>query len=194
MVTLTWAPYDSQAYQDVASYKHEAPSSALAARRLQLLLYFAMISHTGCIAPSFNWASDAIAYVPSTAGRVGDHPLLGILRVFPDTIRRVHPIYLGQLNPDRNARRLLRPELWTFDPAELSGVDRVLLFDDSWVTGGHVQSVASALKQAGVSEVVVITLGRAMNPNWSDNSAYARDHPVLPYDPAICPVHGVRHP
>ena len=42
--------------------------------------------------------------------------------------------------------------------------ESVLVVDDTWVSGGSAQSVAVALKMAGAARVVVVVLGRHVDP------------------------------
>jgi hypothetical protein len=42
--------------------------------------------------------------------------------------------------------------------------ESVLVVDDTWVSGGSAQSVAVALKLAGAARVVVVVLGRHVDP------------------------------
>jgi len=72
--------------------------------------------------------------------------------------------------------RLLRPtgEVSagrTFDQrryacAEALNGQRVLLVDDTWTTGGHSQSAAFALRDAGASSVGLVVIGRHVRPEW----------------------------
>ncbi|NED11784.1 hypothetical protein [Streptomyces sp. SID9124] len=45
-----------------------------------------------------------------------------------------------------------------------------LLVDDTWTTGNHVRSAATALKAAGARRVAVVVLGRHLNPSCRDTS------------------------
>lgn len=67
----------------------------------------------------------------------------------------------------------------------------VIVFDDTWMLGGHAQSVAAALKHAGAAKVSILTVAR-----WIDLAAdlttpmhreliLSRD-----YDPELCPWTG----
>lgn len=48
----------------------------------------------------------------------------------------------------------------------------ILLIDDSWITGAHVQGVASALKAAGAQDVSIFTVARVLDPRWSANHKF----------------------
>ncbi len=47
----------------------------------------------------------------------------------------------------------------------------VLLVDDTWTTGGHVQSAAAALKAAGASHVTALVLARWLAPERGETAS-----------------------
>lgn len=53
-------------------------------------------------------------------------------------------------------------ELWRYKNA----------IDDTWATGNHVQSAASALKAAGAGSVAVLVLGRHLNRSYGDTATH----------------------
>ncbi len=64
----------------------------------------------------------------------------------------------------------------------------VVVIDDSWVSGASAQSVAVALKQAGVEQVSILSVARVLSPHWAPNLPFLRSAlPQLPYDWTICP-------
>ncbi len=42
----------------------------------------------------------------------------------------------------------------------------VLVLEDTWVTGGHSQAMAVALKRAGAVTVTVLPICLLLNPSW----------------------------
>jgi predicted phosphoribosyltransferase len=73
--------------------------------------------------------------------------------------------------------------------AELDGVS-VLLVDDTWVTGGSVQSAAGALKRAGAGSVGVLVLGRLIDESYEDQGERLAKLPKQ-FDWDICARHDV---
>jgi predicted amidophosphoribosyltransferase len=73
---------------------------------------------------------------------------------------------------------LLRPTgrvRWgrAYDPQRYDALDgrrilrrSILLIDDLWVTGGHAQSAAYALRQAGAATVALLVVGRYLRADW----------------------------
>jgi len=192
---LSWAVMGGQAYSDVVSYKQNGPSAFAAQDRLQRLLTGAFQRHHLCLAPEWKDRALAFAAVPSTRGR-SPHPLGELVNRFtPDGMPQIRMAYRGDTAADPNARRVLQPTDWEVEnPAALHGIRRVVVVDDSWVTGGHAQSVASALRVRGRLSVGIVTFARVLKTGWGPTSDYLKLNQPVPFDPAVCPVHRVRHP
>ena len=105
---------------------------------------------------------DAVVAVPSTAGRPGPHPLaeaLARIDWLAPQVASAAVAYTG--TGDCGHRRAQEDAFWV-DPA-LTGL-RVLVVDDTWASGARVQSLASALGQAGTTVTAVAVLGRYVTP------------------------------
>lgn len=192
VVPLSWAPMDSQGYQDLRQYK-EASVTPDQLGRLRTLFALAFTRHSACLAKKDDTRPLAVTYIPSTSGlRQGPHPFgENFMSMLSDNVPQVETRYIGPLGGTRNSRRTLAPAHWEIDtPAQTPG--RVLVFDDTWVTGGHAQSVAAAFEQQGVAARIVV-LGRALDPSRGDHGSFLRSHPADPFDSSICPVHRVVH-
>lgn len=187
VVPLSWAPMDSQGYQDLRQYK-EPSATADQLGRLRTMFALAFSRHTTCIASSDPSRPLGVAHIPSTSGlRPGEHPFeTHIMSMLASSVPRVSIRYVGSTDGTRNSRRSLDPDQWEIElpPTPLS---RVLVFDDTWVSGGHAQSVAAAFEQRGIASRIVV-LGRALDPSRNDHGTYLRAHPATPYDSSICPV------
>ncbi|HZK47997.1 MAG TPA: hypothetical protein VFD74_00120, partial [Thermoleophilia bacterium] len=85
--------------------------------------------------------------------------------------------------------RSLRPENFAVTAGQRVP-DHVLVIDDSWVSGGHAQSVASALKSSGVADVSIFTVARVLDPQWSPNADFIKERLRGVFDPRICPWTG----
>jgi hypothetical protein len=160
-------------------YKAEGLSSQAL---LALLLVF-LHDHGTCIWRDVGLPGpDRLAVVPSGCGRPGAHPLQRLISPY---LRL--PLARLDLRPGEQGRDLNAGRFWA-DP--VAGA-RVLLLDDSWVSGGSAQSAAVALKRAGAAKVVVVVLGRHLNPAEPLASALA----ARPYDVRMCAIHapGANH-
>lgn len=198
VVPLGWAPmaqahgYSAQSYTDLRQYK-EPFTSPDHITRLRTLMWLAFNRHGECILPDFKSRSFAVAHVPSTSGRPPDQPAVEqFVRMFGADIPRIVPVFRGRSGGDRNARRMLAPGDWEIPAEAASATERVLIIDDTWVTGGHAQSVAAAFELAGVRSRVVV-LGRALDPSRNDQGSFLRAHAPSPFSALICPVHRVPH-
>lgn len=49
--------------------------------------------------------------------------------------------------------------------------------DDTWVTGGSVQSAAGALKEAGARSVCAVVIGRLIDETYEDQGKRLADLP-----------------
>lgn len=191
VVALSWAPMDSQGYQDLRQYKEPtvAPDQL---GRLRTMFALAFTRHVGCLARRDAERPLAVAHIPSTSGlRPGPHPFeQNFVNMLSADVPRAQARYVGPVGGSRNSRRNLTPEHWETDlPA---GTGRVLVLDDTWVTGGHAQSVAAAFEQRGVAARIVV-LGRALDPSRTDHGSFLRANPPAPFDSSICPVHREAH-
>lgn len=65
--------------------------------------------------------------------------------------------------------------------ATLAGANAVgkhiLLVEDTWVSGGTVQSVAAALKRAGAARVTVLSVARLLDPSWPPSAYLSENFP-----------------
>ena len=193
---LTYAVKGEQAYRDLSIYKddrYDASAQTAARDRIWNLLYASMSTHLICIARA-GGANLAVAMVPSTSGsRPGQHPLAHMLKMFGQEINRIDLHYVGSDGLERNARRELNPS--SFDvvlPSSVAG-KHVLLIDDSWVKGGHMQSCAAALRSAGASWVTAVPIGRVLVADFRDTVEFMAGHKIRTFDPDVCPISGLAH-
>jgi hypothetical protein len=152
---VAYAPKGGTLARDLWLYKSTRPGAAeAAAALLALLLVFLhdrgrqTWQHAGLDAPTH------VCVVPSGRGRPGPHPLRALVSGY----LRLPWAELHQ-QPDADAwGRCLDPH--RFRAAHPLPGARVLLLDDTWVSGGAAQSAAVALKRGGSRSVVTVVLGR----------------------------------
>jgi hypothetical protein len=147
---------------DLRRYKSEraaAAEVAAAAARLRELLggFLADRGRSVWAAAGMSGGPSAVAVVPSGQGRLGAHPLVGLVRscvALPMVRLSIAPreIHTRGVNPG-----------WVRVGDPVGGAD-ILVVDDTWVSGGSAQSTAAALKLAGARHVAVVVLGRHVNP------------------------------
>jgi adenine/guanine phosphoribosyltransferase-like PRPP-binding protein len=78
------------------------------------------------------------------------------------TAKRYRDVLVLAQAPDAAEQHSARSDMYA--TAERLDGRCVLLLDDTWTTGAHAQSGASALKQAGARAVGVLALGRHFQP------------------------------
>lgn len=146
------------------------------------LLTYAVVAHWRCIADHAVSHPDGWAYVPSLSGRQGAHPLGQIASQFMGTVPAVPVI----ANPADDGARTFNAAHFTVSPTTAR---HVLLLDDTWTTGGHLQSVSAALKATGVERVTGLAVARWLDPSWSTTKVFMESL-TDDFDPAVCPYTG----
>lgn len=176
-VTYGWD--GGQAGRMMYAYKANGATSY---QLVSSLLTFAVVAHWDCIVTHAGSHADAWAYVPSLAGRHGVHPLAQIASRFMGTVPPVPVI----ANPVEDGARTFNAAHFT---VPRTTARHILLVDDTWTTGGHLQSVSGALKAAGVERVTGLAVARWLDPTWSTTKSFI-DNLTSDFDPALCPYTG----
>jgi hypothetical protein len=146
--------------EDLRRYKSDRAAGAPeAAARLRELLAAFLRAEGDALwrAACMDSGPSAVAVVPSGQGRLGAHPLAGIVRSCVDL-----PLLRLSIAPEVIHIRGVDVG-WLRVIGSVAGAD-VLVVDDTWVSGGSAQSAAAALKLAGARRVAIVVLGRHVNP------------------------------
>lgn len=163
MVPVSYAVKRTQHAQNLARYKSPQPS--LGARRsLHALLMLFVRQHAHCLVGAAGGRFTHLVTVPSTRGRAGPHPLeeLAVPALRLPVLAASSAV--RYLDNDRS----FHPDRFQL-PVPIPEGARVLLLDDTWTTGGRVQSLASLLREHGAERVVCVVLGRHMRPDFPLN-------------------------
>jgi len=182
VVPISYAVKGAALAADLWRYKSwTAPSKAARASLLALLLTF-LHDHGACVWRHAGMpAPDRLAVVPTGCGRPGPHPLLELASPYlrlPLTRLAIRP---GTQGRELNLNRFLADEAAT-------GA-RVLLVEDSWVSGASAQSAAAALRRAGARQVAIVMLGRHVDPADPLVGPWAARLRPGPYEVSECAVH-----
>jgi hypothetical protein len=166
-------------------YKDPIPIPS-AERTVRLLTALAVRGHRHCPSQLVGVPLTAWAYVPSLPVRHGTvHPLAAILRSLarPGSVEIVLDGVDNPADP-----RALDPANFTVRSGVPDGA-HVLLIEDTWVSGGHAQSAALALRLAGAAHVSLLALARWLWVGWDETTdAWIRSHlAAVDYNPDICP-------
>jgi hypothetical protein len=139
--------------------------------------------HGDCIrgAAAENW--DVLTIVPSSAGRVGRHPLERVISMFRSLKDQYEPLLAS--GPGLAGHNTAADDSYV-TTTDVRG-RRVLLIDDTFTSGARVQSAASALQLAGATVVAALPIGRVIKPDFNAESKAllerAREHP---FDFGVC--------
>ncbi|MBN6778875.1 phosphoribosyltransferase [Pseudoclavibacter alba] len=166
VITLSYAvkghSQKAQFYSDLFRYKDDQPSR-VAQNRLLAMVALTRMAHSACFVSEgeFSWVTG----VPSTRGR--KTLLVELSRVLMPDVDFLETRFVG--NPAVPRDRVLTPDAFEISH-RISG--RVLVVEDTWVTGSNAQSLAIQLKRAGASHVTIVTLARLLDYRDRETAAY----------------------
>jgi hypothetical protein len=184
---LTYAVAGQRSGELLHGYKAAEPDAEYQVV-VRHLVRAALSLHAGCPGQLAGSAVTHWAAVPSLPRKQGEHALHEI-------VKRVAPgceVVLVAAQKVRRSRAICADHFEAETALPAGG--HVLLFDDTWTTGGHAQSAALALKKAGAERVSLLVVARWIKPDFFDNEWFLRKIATKPYDPAICPWTGGQCP
>jgi hypothetical protein len=141
--------------------------------------------HRECVFRRLSSYPTVAVTIPSTAGRIGVHPLEVVVREACLEIPRTTLIAAVDQGPDKReirADRFLVP-----DPNDIRG-KHVLIIDDTWTTGGRAQSACLTLRATGASMITVWTVARWLNPKFGTTQKFISENLQKDFNPIVCPV------
>jgi hypothetical protein len=166
VVPISLCADETQVYEALKQYKGGRVVVSRAQRmRLAGLIGLFLEKHGTCISPD-GW--DLVTTVPSLSGREGTHPLVATI----ERIQSMGPVLDGMVlekGPGKVARNKGARDAFVCRRPEAVRERRVLLLEDLYVTGSHVQSAVAALSDAGAQAVYPVVVGRRLNRGWSGN-------------------------
>ncbi len=171
VVAVRLCPLPGALYTVLMGYKESPVAEARRrfAPMVRQLLDGFLAAHAGCVAAAAGGSVDLVLPVPSTArpsgaplaaveglGRTIEERLSGA-RWWPAALVRAHaPV--RHMQPDVTAYAV------PASAAPLVAGRRILLVDDTYVSGARSQSAAGALRARGARAVVIVALGRVLRP------------------------------
>lgn len=183
VVPIGYAIKGEQHYQNLIAYKANNPAVGAQSRLRDLTLLF-LHDHWRCLESEAGGSLTELAIVPSTRGRIGPHPLETLLAsriplsLVAATSDPAYPAEDRDFHTDR-----FRVKLPPYDGATPR---RALLLDDTWTTGGRLQSMAYALKTAGTTAVVTVVIGRLVKHEYEPSRELLSRVAHIRFDLARC--------
>jgi len=171
---------ESQLYRALRDYKSgRTAAAAVHAHRLAELIAPFLQLHLGCVAAS---GIDTLLVVPSLGGRrPPPHPLMGVLGMV-GSLRPIDDCLLARSTEIDHGQAAWDAVQCA---ADLDG-KQVVLFDDIYTTGCHLQSAVCAVRAAGAAAVHPVVIGRYLRGDWAPSArllAWARTNR---WDPGRC--------
>ena len=153
---------------------------------LAAVLWRFLEAHEACVAASCGVSGfPIVTTVPSTSGRA-DHPLRTLVA---ETVGETRDRFRDLLSASPIAGLLGRAaSAQRFTSSPLSR-EPVLLIDDTWTTGGHMQSAVAALKASGAGQVAAVVLGRHLNTSYGDTATLVDRARLRSFSWETCCVH-----
>lgn len=167
------------------------PHSAVLAQRIASLAAVALRGHVDCASKILGVPCTLWATVPSLRNIGSDHPLRNILLGFARPAAEIGVVATDAAKDKTPSEcRVYNPAFYAVTTPIPDGA-HVMLVDDTWTSGSHAQSVATALKQAGAIKVSTLAIARWMDLTdpWTKR---VFDNQIKPrsYDPDVCPWTG----
>ncbi|QFQ98086.1 hypothetical protein F9278_19815 [Streptomyces phaeolivaceus] len=191
VVPVSLALKGEQYANELWRYKNTAgPQQQYFRMGLAAVLWRFLTLHEGCVAgrcavPGF----DIVTTVPSTSGRT-NHPLRTMVADMIGPTRERHRDILA---PAPDASALGRTASPTRYSASALWGENVLLIDDTWTTGHHAQSAATALKAAGAGSVAVVVLGRHLNTSYGETATHVQQARLRRFSWGACALKPWEH-
>ncbi len=138
-------------------------------QRMQLAALYSRVlhEHGTCIRAKAGMDWDTVTIVPSSGARTGPHPLENVVSMAP----AVGPLYRPLLARGAEAITHNQASDGGYQVTTPVAGRRIVLVDDTFTTGGRVQSAASALQRAGATVVAAVVAGRIINPTYGTSEA-----------------------
>lgn len=189
--SIIYGVSDTQSGKLMHQYKLPPPRPTLL-QRVSSLVAVGVNAHFRCVELLIGQKPTRWATVPSLSNIGTDHPfhklILGpLLGSGSEIVIAASDAARGK---SEHERRQFNPDLYAVQ-SEVPAGAHVLLIDDTWTSGGHMQSVAALLKQHGATTVAALAVAR-----WLDTSdartkrIYGQHIKTRPYDPDVCPWTG----
>lgn len=166
------------------------PNGAWLRMPLGSLLCTFLAEHQSCIESRYGGAFDLLIAMPSHASTRGGHSHLdSVIDIVQDFDTKWSRGLLSKTDASKAVTRRAEIVPGLFSATSTVRGKRVLLFDDTFTTGGSLVSAAYALKQEGATSVVGLTLGRQLRADWPHSSDFVAMLSGRTLEISECAVH-----
>jgi len=180
---VSLAPTGGQMAQELYTYKRSSVPERYRLPRLIGLsagLWQWLAKHEACMAGRVGGSQfDVITTVPSTSGRIGQHPLGQLVAGVVTNSSDRYQSLLAVQRTDLEQRECAVDRYAVTGDAHRASI---LVIDDTWTTGAHAQSASAALKQAGAISVGLLAIGRWLTVDYQNNRAWLSVHRTMGWD------------
>ncbi|MGW2400929.1 hypothetical protein ACWCYY_30645 [Kitasatospora sp. NPDC001664] len=167
-------------YKNTQGFQQQQFETGLAA-----VLWRYLVFHEACLSRRCGTPFDLVSVVPSTSGRA-QHPLSRIVGQLVGATNTRFQEVLAPTSVAASLGRAASPDRFT--ASDVRG-RAVLLIDDTWTTGNHVQSAAAALKASGAVVVAAIVIGRHLNGQYQETAQHVAGAKLRRFSWDTCIVH-----
>lgn len=117
--------------------------------------------------------------------RTGEHPLHVVAKRAGLTLPEIRLLTSERTGPERRVTTAGRFVLAV--DGQVRG-RHVLLIEDTWTSGGNVQSATLTLRRGGAASVTIVTLARWLKLEEPPTGEFVTNRLTEDYDPRTCPV------
>ncbi len=158
VVPISMAPDPGTWYGRMQRYKGASPDDMYL---LAAALFSAMLAFTKPIEHALGGAIDAMCVTPSTRGiLVEDQRLWKSVSLVSSYLPPLKPL-LRAVPGQKKPRNAINPSLFAAETSEVEG-RRIVLIEDTWVTGSGAMSGAHSLMVGGAAAVLVLPIARRL--------------------------------
>jgi hypothetical protein len=154
-----------------------------------LLLLLLGFSHNGCAGKAVGYEFTHWATVPSLRHFDREHPLHRVVHQMPGLPAAQVEVRASEAGKAADQNEGRRFNAGHYDVvSSIPARSHVLVIEDTWVSGGHAQSVGAALKNAGAEKVSILAIARWLD--MADPRTRRVYHDTLesrPYNSTVCP-------
>ena len=167
-----------------------SPQIPVLVQRVSSLVALALREHIECAGKLVGAQCTHWATVPSLRNLESMHPfrtiLTGMIKTDAEIEVAASPLVKGKTAQERRSHNPAFYDLRTPVPQGA----HVLVLDDTWTSGAHGQSVATALRLAGAVKVSLLVVARWLD--WDDRTKriYPKHISPRPFNPDTCPWTG----